>query len=128
MSRKETRAAIVALLGTLSEFVAVHDHETKDFAGLSPVAMVHDDGSQPMTTRGSTEPLYRFVISLWWKRDDGGDTEDYLADLSDRVLLAVKTDRSANLSRMRPVDEPSQMDYPIVDSVQYRRERIRVLA
>ena len=128
MSRKDTRVAITNLMETISEFVKVYDHETKDFAGLSPVAMVHSDGSQPLTTRGNTDPMYGYYISIWWRRDDGGDTEDRMDDVSDRVIQIVKADRSANLSRLRPVNEMSQMDYPIVDNVQYRRERIKVQA
>jgi ankyrin repeat protein len=99
----------------------VYDHEVKDFRRVSPVAMVHSDGTQ--TLHRADEFNYSFIVSLWWKRSsDGGDTEDTMDDLSDAIYALLLSQN--NLL----VDENfSRMSYPVVDGVMYRREEIRVI-
>jgi hypothetical protein len=121
MARKSERQALVTLLATNTTLQAVYDHEVKDFRRVSPVAMVHSDGTQLLDR--DPDYNYAFIISLWWKRDsDGGDTEDDIDDLSEEIFTLLHTRRDLIFD-----NEFTRLDYPIVDGIMYRRERIRVI-
>lgn len=124
MARKTARATVLALVTALKgsaagDLVEVYDHEVKDFGRLSPVAMINSDGTNPVLTFDGQE--YRFNIWLWIQRGDDDTAEDAIDDLSDRLMAAILGNASVYLD-----DEFSELDYPIVDGVQYRRERVRV--
>lgn len=122
MDRKTARQELTTLLDTNATLQAVYDHETKDFRRVSPVAMVHSDGTAQLH-RDADGYNYAFIVSLWWKRDsDGGDTEDAIDDLSKAIFLLLHTRRDLIVD-----GGFTSMDYPIVDGVMYRRERIRVI-
>lgn len=125
MGRKAARATVLALLTSLKgtdagDLVEVYDHETKDFARLSPVAMINSDGTNPVLT--FTEQEFRFNIWLWIRRDDDAATEDAIDDLCDRLMDVI-----LGAANIRFVETFSELDYPTVDGVQYRRERIGVI-
>ena len=121
MGRKALRQALTTLLDTNATLQVVYDHEVKDFGRVSPVAMVHDDGTQ-LYDRDPTYN-YAFIVSIWWKRDaDGGETEDAIADLSEAIFTLLLTRNDLIID-----DSFSRLDYPIVDGILYRRERIRVI-
>lgn len=129
--RKTIRQALATFLNdNIATLVAVYDHENVNFAGLSPVAMVHSDGTAPetMTSNNTSARRYGYIISLLWKRSDDDNTEDYLDDLSDEVMNQIEANRQTNDWTLLTLDPSfSEMDYPLVDKVLYRRERIRVL-
>lgn len=122
MSRKSQREALATLLSTITTFVAVYDRETPDFAGLSPVGMVHSDGTAQGPNQTFAEPgrQFAYMVSLWWKWDTA--TEDSMDELSDDVFDLLNAANS-----QYEVDGFSAMDYPMVDGVMYRREVIRVI-
>lgn len=127
-SRKSIRQAIAALLEShITDFVAVYDHETADFERKSPVAMVHSDGTAALTA--PRMEAHAFIISLWWARADADLTEDYIDDLSEDVRALLKNNHRTigDWSSLTIDDGFSEMDYPIVDGVMYRYERIRVI-
>jgi hypothetical protein len=130
-SRKAVRQALAGLLTTaVTQLVAVYDHETADFGGRSPVAMVYSDGTAPgpAETYGQHDRQHAMLISLWWLRTDDDATEDYMDDLSEDVIDVVEgNDEQAQWARMWLDDGFSQMDYPIVDGKMYRREVLRVI-
>lgn len=124
MARKTARGIVLTMMTTLKgsaagDLVEVYDHEVKDFGRLSPVAMINSDGTNPVLTFDGQE--YRFNIWLWIQRGDDDATEDAMDDLSDRLMSAILSNGSVYLN-----DDFSELDYPIVDGVQYRRERVRV--
>lgn len=120
-SRAENRQALVTLLSTNATLQEVYDHEVKDFGRVSPVAMVYSDGTQ--TVHRVDGYNHAFIISLWWRRSaDGGDTETYIDDLSDDIHSLLLGQNNLIVD-----DQYSQLAYPIVDGVMYRRESIRVI-
>ncbi len=126
-SRKTSRAQIAALLSAITTFVAVYDHEVKNFDGKSPVATVHSDGSKQQFPDYLRE-WHRFLITLWWKRTDDDATEDYMDDLakSVRQKLYDNVEEPGYWHDIEFDEEYSQMDYVILDGTMYRREMIRV--
>lgn len=128
-SRKDARKALRDLLANeIPAFVESYDHETKDFGRKSPVGMVHSDGTRTQVP-GYADEYHAFIITLLWKRDDGQATEDNIDDLARDVRqLFFDHDQEPGLwDDLRFDEEFSGMDYPLIDNVQYRRERIRVL-
>ncbi len=126
MARKDARQALAALLDTNATLQAVYAHEVKDFKRISPVAMVHSDGIQPYLHRDGFG--YALIVSLWWKRSsDGADTEDAMDDLSEQIVDLLLESTTGELSGLVIDEEFTRMDYPVVDGVMYRRERIRVI-
>lgn len=128
LARKSVRKAIVTLISAnLTTLVATYDHETKDFGGQSPVCMIYGDGTAP--TSAPRMDSHAYLVSLWWQRDDGQATEDYVDDLSDEMRLLLKTNRrkAGDWSSLTIDESFSNMDYPIIDGVMYRRETIRVV-
>lgn len=130
-SRKTARAAVSGLLkAQIATLIEVYDHETKNFKGLSPVAMVYSDGTAagPGETFGEYHRQQALLVSLWWRRDVAQNSEDYLDDLSQAVRdLIEANDDGATWESLRIDDSFSVMDYPIVDGVMYRRETLRVI-
>ena len=131
ISRKTSRAQIAVLLNQITTFVAVYDHEMKNFDGRSPVAMVNSDGSRQQFPF-YTQQWHRFRISLFWKRADDDATDDYLDDLATAVLQKLY-DNAEESGYWADIDfapggegEYSEMDYVLVDGEQYRREVIRI--
>ena len=126
-SRKTAREALATLLATNATFVAVYDRQVKDFGQLSPVGMVYSDGTRPINLTLDTD--YRehaFLIDIWWARDES--TEDRIDDLSEDVFdLLEANEQTANWASLTIDENFSLLDYPMVDSVMYRRETIRVL-
>lgn len=121
MARKDERQELKTLLETISTLQAVYDHEVKDFRRISPVAMVHSDGTQTLHRVDGFN--HAFIVSLWWKRSsDGGDTEDYMDDLGDEVRSLL-----LNQNDLLIDENYSQMSYPVIDGIMYRRETIRVI-
>lgn len=121
MGRKAARQSLVTLLQTNTTLQAVYDHEVSDFRRVSPVAMVHSDGTQ--TLHRASGFNFAFVVSLWWKRStDGGDTEDYIDDLSDAIYALLLAQNNLIVDQ-----DYSRLSYPMVDGVMYRREEIRVI-
>ena len=120
MGRKSERQSLVTLLQTNTTLQEVYDHEVKDFRRVSPVAMVHSDGKSRISRDGFG---YAFLVSLWWKRSrDGGDTEDAMDDLSDDIYALLLSQPNLLVD-----SDFSQLNYPVVDGVMYRREVIRVV-
>lgn len=128
-SRAASRVAIAALLATNTTFVATYDHESLDFQRKSPVGMVHSDGSAPGPARTmvARDREHALLISIWWARDE--TTEDYIDALSSDVfdLLEANGNQNATWRSMEIDTSFSNMDYPILDGVMYRREQIRVI-
>lgn len=128
MIRKEARTAMATLLQGINTFAAVYDRETPDFGRLSPVAMVYSDGTRPGPAR--TLGLYQYehalLISIWWRW--GSDVEELMDDLSADVWLRIEENSgpTADWGSLEADEGFSQMDYPIIDGVMYRRETIRV--
>lgn len=133
-SRKTRRQQLASLLDTnVTDLVAVYDHQVKNFGGRSPVATVHSDGTRTVFP-DYTREYHRFLITLWWKRSDDEDTEDYIDDLAQAVrqTLINHAEEPGYWSDIFFEDEQtgidySQMDYVILDGVMYRRELIRVV-
>lgn len=127
--RKAARQALKALMETVTTFVVVYGSEVFDFQRQSPVCMIHGDGSAPApsTTLGSDQRQHAYIISLWWRRAE--TTEDDIDDLSAEVFDVLEANGGpANDWAALTIDENfSQLDYPILDGVMYRRERIRVI-
>lgn len=120
MGRKSERQTLVTLLQANTTLQEVYDHEVKDFRRVSPVAMVHSDGTSQISRDGFG---YAFLISLWWRRSsDGGDTEDAMDDLSDEIYSLLLSQHNLLVD-----SDFSQLNYPVVDGVMYRREVIRVV-
>lgn len=129
-NRKDIRQALATLLSdNIATLVAVYDHETVNFEGKSPVAMVHSDGvGADELTESRTSRRYAYIITLMWKRTDDDATEDYLDDLSDNVTdLIVSNIGTTSWKRIYLDEQFSEMDYPLIDDTLYRRERMRVL-
>ncbi len=127
ISRKTARAKIGTLLSAITTFVAVYDHQVKDFGGKSPVAMVYSDGTQ--TDRPAyARQRHRYIVELWWKRSDDAATEDYIDDLANSVRQKlIDNDALDGFWEDLTFDEAgSEMDYIILDGVLYRRERLTV--
>lgn len=126
-SRKTSRAQMATLLGEISTFVAVYDHQTKNIDGKSPVGMVHSDGSM-QTFPDYLREWHRFIVSLLWKRSDDDATEDYIDDLAKdvRQKLYDNVDEAGYWHDIEFDEEFSEMDYVLIDGEQYRRELIRV--
>lgn len=127
-SRKTAREALATLLGSISTFVATYDREVLDFQRQSPVGMVHSDGTAPgFDSLSAFHRQQALWVSIWWKRDES--TEDYIDDLSEDVydLLEANAGQTLSWDGLQIDETFSQLDYPILDGVQYRRERIRVV-
>jgi hypothetical protein len=127
--RKAARKALATLLETITTFEAVYDHESLDLAGLSPVAMVHSDGTAPGpgVALDTTMRQHAFLISILWARGD--NTEDDIDDLSAQVfaLLEANQGPTADWGSLSIDDNFSGLDYPIANGVMHRREQIRVI-
>lgn len=127
--RKAARKALAALLETITTLEAVYDHESLDMAGLSPVAMVHSDGTSPgpAVGLGATMRQHAFLVSILWARGD--DTEDDIDDLSAEVFAVLEANQgsTADWDSLTIDDNFSGLDYPIASGVMYRREQIRVI-
>lgn len=128
-TRAAIRAKLATLLATISTFVATYDHESMDFQRQSPVAMVLNDGTRPgpaitLTSRNHTHAM---VIQIWWKREDA--TETLLDTLTEAVFTLLEANQGANdtWSSLELDNNFSVIGYPIVDSVQYCVEQVRVL-
>ena len=128
--RKATREALAALVATNTTLVEVYDNETLDFGGRSPVAMVQSDGTAagPALTLSGHMRQQRYILSLWWRR--GETTEDDMDELSAAIydLLEANSGLTPDWGSLEAADGFSELDYPILDGVMYRRERIRVVA
>jgi hypothetical protein len=127
--RAASRAKLATILATNTTFVTGYAYESLDFQRQSPVYMVHSDGSTigPARTLGRQHRRHAFLISLWWKR--GTTTEDDMDALSAAVITLIENNSGANdtWDSLELDGAFSQMDYPIVDGVMYRREQIRVI-
>lgn len=127
--RKAARKKVAELLDTIATLQAVYDHETIDFERVSPIAMVHSDGTRPGpgSSFSSDDREHALIISLWWLRTE--TTEDSIDDLSAEVYTLIETNKGANAtwSALTLDNDFSALDYPpLEDGKQYRRERIRV--
>ncbi len=127
-SRKAPRKQLEELLSQVPAFVETYDHETKDFGRRSPVGMVHSDGTRTQFP-GYANEHHGYLVTLLWRRDDGQETEDALDDLSRdvRQKLIDNTTVAGIWDDLLFDDDFSSLDYPTIDNVQYRRERLRVL-
>jgi len=126
-SRKRTRQQLRDLLDEITTLVEVFDHQAVDFGRRTPVAMVYSDGTRTQFPDYARE-YHRFIIEFWWGRDDANLTEDYLDDLAQEVRqkLYDNMEASGYWEDIAFDEEFSELDYPIVDGIQYRRERLRV--
>lgn len=130
LSRKTARQAVADLISRgLTDLVATYDHEHADFGRRSPVAMVYSDGTAPMDPGRARVDQHSLLISLWWSRSDDDATEDYIDDLADELRRLIEANRQSkpDWTSLTIDDGFSEMDYPIVDGVMYRRETIRVI-
>lgn len=129
ISRKLARQRMATLLGTITTFVAVYDHQTKDFGGRSPVAMVYSNGSRT-TFPDYTRQYHNLLIQLIWRREDDDVTEDYIDDLANSVRQALidNTEIAGYWSDLEFDEENSEMGYFILEGKQYRFETIAVTA
>lgn len=128
MTRKDAREAMVTLLATINTFVAVYEREVPDFGGLSPVGMVYSDGTRagPARTLGQYQQEHALLIAIWWKW--GSATEDDIDTLSEDVWALIESPGEVEHTwgSIEADEGFSQMDYPLIDGVLYRREVIRV--
>lgn len=130
--RQQIRKAIkVWVVGAIATFKTSYAYEPKDPGELAPFVTVHSDGTSAYEDRD--ENRYAFIITIWVKRTGDGDTaEDSIDDLSEQAINLLMSGGSGILSSIR-IDEAyntlnfSGMDYPLINGVQYRRERIRVI-
>lgn len=128
--REDRRRALLALLEAgIAAFKAGYAFEPKDIQH-SPAVTVHSDGSSPYRDRDNAQ--WRFIVSLWVKRTgDGSAAEDEIDTLSQEAIRLIMRGGSGILSSLR-VNETAlaagftTMDYPLVNGMQYRRERIPV--
>lgn len=109
--------------------LAAYESEAKDFGGLSPVLTVHSDGTMTTFTDYARE-YHRFWVSLYWKRDDADTIEDALDDLAwaARQTLIDNSEEQGYWHDLDFDESFSEMAYLIIDGVQYRSERLRVIA
>lgn len=128
VTRKTARQRMATLMATITTFVAVYDHQTKDFGGRSPVAMVYSDGSRT-TFPDYTRQYHRLLIQLIWRREDDDTTEDYIDDLANEVRqkLIDNTEIAGYWSDLKFDEENSEMGYFILEGKQYRHEIIPVV-
>lgn len=128
-SRKDAREVIAALMSTITTFQAVYEYLKPDFGGLSPVCMLQSDGTRPAdtTTLAGYEREHAILIGIWWARH--ATVEDDIDNLSEDVwdVLEANTGPTADWGGLTIDENFSQLDYPIVDGVQYRLEVVRVL-
>jgi hypothetical protein len=127
VNRTIAREHLASILGQIGTFVAVYDHEIKDFQGLSPVATIHSDGTQIATN--FRRQIHAYRVSLWWARSDDDDTEDLMDGLTYDVLAKLSQHRRVpgKWQSLQMDTGFSEMAYPIVDGQQYRLEVMRVL-
>lgn len=127
-SRKTSRGQLATLLGdNVATFVAVYDHEVKNFDGKSPVATIHSDGTRQQFPDYLRE-WHRFILTLWWKRADDDATEDYVDDLAKDVRQTIydNIEAAGYWYDVEFDEEYSTMDYVMLDGEMYRREIIRL--
>lgn len=130
--RNTCRLKIAEILGTVPTLVAVYDHQALDFGRQSPVGMIFSDGSRPGPARTGRNHHYEhaFIVELWWARD--GFTEGKMDALTAEVIATYEPYFRQQLpgvwSNLRLDESFSQLDYPILDGIQYRRERLRLIA
>ena len=128
-SRKAARQKLATLLDTeVPTLKAVYDRETLGFAGLSPVATVHSDGTAAVYPALSGDHRAQaLIITLYWVWTE--TTENSLDDLSAEVLTVIEDNKGENDTwDGMDLDEAfSQLDYAEIDEITYRVERIRVI-
>ncbi len=127
ISRKTARAKIAELLTAITTFVAVYDHQVKDFGGRSPVAMVYSNSTQ--TDRPAyARQRHGYIVELWWKRTDDDTTEDYIDDLANATRQKLMDNDAIDgfWEDLTFDGQGSEMDYIILDGTLYRRERLTV--
>jgi hypothetical protein len=72
-------------LATISTFVAVYDHLTTDFGGVTPIAMVESAGTGwANESLAGFERSHKLNIYIWWEWTDAN--EDRVDDLSEDVF------------------------------------------
>lgn len=131
--RASGRQKLVALMQTIADFQAVYDHQTLDFGDKSPVCMVFSDGTTdgPAVTAAGSDDTHAYAIEYWWTRDlnTASATEASMDALTGQIRALLKRNRGANgVWQHAKIDGFSQPDNVILDSKQFRRERIRVVA
>lgn len=127
VSRKIPRHQIATLLDEITG-LTVYNHEPKDFGGVSPLATVHSQSTKTLPDNYANEDHY-FWITLYWRRDDPGDTEDYLDDLARDVRQKLLDNRSLSgyWDYLQFDIQKSDVPYLLIDNVQYRYEVISVV-
>ena len=126
ISRKIARTQLAVLLDEIAG-LNVYDHEPKDFGRKSPVATVHSRSTKTIFLPYNYE-LHSYFTTLYWRRDDPGNTEDYLDDLARDVRQKLLDNQtlSGYWDALTFDDNESDVQYLLVDSVQYRIERLEV--
>lgn len=128
-SRSAARKRLAELLDEVTTLVTVASYQSKTVNG-SPMATVHSDGTNTQYP-GYARERHRYIVSLLWDRETAATAEDGTDDLSQAVrqkLLDHATEPGYwdDLTFAEGEGEYSEMDYPMIDGRQYRRERFRV--
>ena len=133
IARTAIRTAFKALLDATTTWQATYKSQPKSFGGQSPVATLHDGPLEwEFLAAGYTPDVYKAEIWLtnYVRRgadDDSDAAEAALDTLFQAVAGVVAANRAATnwtLCDLVPATEP---DYVMVDGVQYRSERIRLM-
>lgn len=124
--RKTIRQTLATLLGEITEYQTGWDHQVKKTNGISPVFTVHSDGTRRLYS-DYVQEMHRFVVSILVKRVDDDTSEDLIDDLE--LLTVQKLADNAQHTYWQDLEiDPdfSQMDYPLIEGIQYRREQLRL--
>ncbi len=133
IDREAIRAGIQELLETNGAWQAVYASQPKSFGGQSPVATLHN---APLVwealAAGFAPDLYEAEIWLtnYVRRgpeDDSAAAEALLDDLLEAAFAVVAANRIGAAWSEVVLVPPTEPDYAIVDGVQYRMERLRLL-
>lgn len=137
-SRKVARAQLKVILKASIEtaFAAitgftmnVESSEPKDTGRLSPLLTIHSAGTRSEFP-GYAQEFHRFWVTWYWRRDDPTLTEDNFDDLAVAVRQSLLNNAEAAgyWSDLLFDDDFSETAYLVLDSVQYRTERMLVTA
>ncbi|MBN2389892.1 MAG: hypothetical protein JXR84_04170 [Anaerolineae bacterium] len=133
IARSTIRTALKALLDATTKWQATYTSQPKSFGGLSPVATLHDGPLDwELLAAGYTPDVYKAEIWLtnYVRRgpDDDTDTAETALDtLFAAVAGVVAASRKTTNWTLVDMASPTEPDYSMVDGVQYRSERIRLV-
>jgi len=133
IARSTIRGAIKTLLDATAKWQATYTSQPKSFGGVSPVATLHDGPLDwEFLAAGYTPDVYKAEIWLtnYVRRgpdDDADAAETMLDTLFAAVAGIVAANRKGTYWTLLDLAPPTEPDYAMVDGIQYRSERIRLV-